>query len=95
MNCEKLEIFLGYFKINDDFRTHGFDSSGSQYDADGNFVDWWQNKTKQLYKDRFKCMISEYNNFTDTPSDLNANGTQTLNENIADNGKEKYNLTVN
>lgn len=34
-------------------------------------------------------MISEYDNFTDTPSDLNSNGTQTLSENIADNGEIK------
>ena len=32
-------------------------------------------------------MISEYSNLTDAQSDLNANGTKTLSEDIADNGK--------
>lgn len=32
-------------------------------------------------------MIKEYDAFIDDVSDLNANGTATLNENIADNGK--------
>lgn len=76
------------------FRTHGFDAIGHQFDADGNLIDWWHNETKKTFKNKFKCMISEYDNFTDAPSDLNSNGTQTLNENIADNG-DTINLVKN
>lgn len=86
MNCKiffKLILISKYFN----FRTHGFDSIGHQFDADGNLIDWWHNETKKTFKNRFKCMISEYSNLTDAPSDLNGNGTQTLSENIADNGE--------
>jgi predicted metalloendopeptidase len=67
--------------------THGFDSLGSQFDANGNYLNWWNNETKKTYFDKLQCMIKQYNKFVDTASELNANGTKTLNENTADNGK--------
>lgn len=79
------------FISNYSYRTHGFDTTGHQFDEIGNFVDWWQNDTKATFKNSFKCLIKEYNEFIDSKSDLNSNGTSTLGENIADNGK-LYNL---
>lgn len=73
-------------------RTHGFDSVGHEFDEIGNYVDWWQNDTKKTFKNKFKCLIKEYNAFVDTVSDLNSNGTATLNENIADNGNHLHEL---
>ena len=30
--------------------THGFDDSGSQFDADGNLKDWWTDADAKAYK---------------------------------------------
>ena len=44
--------------------SHGFDVMGSQYDASGNFVDWWKTKTKEKYLKKVKCIIEQYGNYT-------------------------------
>lgn len=67
--------------------THGFDSIGYELDGEGNHKNWWKNETKQIFKEKFQCLINQYNNFSDPISGLNLNGTETLSENIADNGK--------
>lgn len=67
--------------------THGFDSTGYLFDAHGNFMNWWTNETKKMFEDKFACFVNQYGNFTDSLSGLNVNGTNTLNENIADNGE--------
>ncbi|CAG7828167.1 unnamed protein product, partial [Allacma fusca] len=40
--------------------THGFDLRGSQYDQDGNAVNWWTPKIKQQFKQRAKRLIDQY-----------------------------------
>lgn len=69
--------------------THGFDSIGYDFDAEGNLKNWWKNETKAIFKEKFQCLIDQYDNFTDKLTGLNGNGTRTLSENIADNGKIK------
>jgi len=74
--------------------THGFDNLGSQFDKYGNYQNWWSNDTKTQFVDKYQCFIEQYNNFSfpalseipgyDGP--ISVNGTQTLGENIADNG---------
>ena len=32
--------------------THGFDDKGSQNDADGNLVNWWDPENKQKFLDK-------------------------------------------
>ncbi|KAI8144183.1 hypothetical protein BJV82DRAFT_513660 [Fennellomyces sp. T-0311] len=69
--------------------THGFDSSGRQYDGDGKLNDWWTNKTAQSFKDKAQCFVNQYNSFTVEGSNgevVNVNGQLTLTENLADNG---------
>jgi len=65
---------------------HGFDSSGHKFNGDGMYVDWWQNSTKNSFEKKYRCVVDQYNNLTDPISGLTANGSITLNENIADNG---------
>lgn len=64
-------------------RTHGFDDEGSQYDGEGNLVDWWQEDTKQAYLEKAQCIIDQYENFTEPTTGMHLNGINTQGENIA------------
>jgi predicted metalloendopeptidase len=65
--------------------THGFDDSGSQFDADGNLKDWWQPKDREEFVRRAAAVEAQFNEFK-VFNDLNVNGKLTLGENIADLG---------
>ncbi|KAJ8668518.1 hypothetical protein QAD02_010181 [Eretmocerus hayati] len=72
--------------------THGFDDQGSQYDKNGDLVEWWAEETKQKFLQKAQCIIHQYGNYTDKEVGMNLNGINTQGENIADNGgiKEAY-----
>ena len=65
--------------------THGFDDSGSQFDADGNLRDWWSASDKKQFEERTGCVKDQYGSFV-AVDDLKLNGKLTLGENTADNG---------
>jgi putative endopeptidase len=65
--------------------THGFDDQGRQFDAAGNFSDWWNKEDASAFESRSKCIEDEYGNF-DVAADIKQNGKLTEGENIADNG---------
>ena len=71
--------------------THGFDDKGSQFDGDGNVVDWWQLETKKKYKEKARCIIEQYGNYSVEigGKTIPLNGILTQGENIADNGGVK------
>ena len=85
MNYGALGMFTGH-EI-----THGFDDRGSQYDSDGNVVDWWQPETKEKFRTKIQCMIEQYGNYTVDikGKKIHLDGILTLGENIADNGGVK------
>ena len=64
---------------------HGFDTVGSQYDADGNSRDWWQPADKQAFQAKQQAMIEIFNQLEAYPGQ-NADGEKTLAENMADYG---------
>ncbi|KAL6249560.1 hypothetical protein RBB50_003413 [Rhinocladiella similis] len=69
--------------------SHAFDSTGRHYDQNGNYTDWWTDKTVANFKDRAECFVDQYHNFTIEGRDgkpLHVNGKLTLGENIADAG---------
>lgn len=66
--------------------THGFDDTGSQFDADGALEQWWSNKTREEFMNRTKCFQYQYGNITDKETNMTLNGKNTVGENIADNG---------
>ncbi|XP_057330759.1 neprilysin-2-like [Microplitis mediator] len=72
--------------------THGFDDQGSQYDKNGNLVDWWDPSTKEKYLRKAQCIIDQYDNYTIKEIGMNVVGFSTQGENIADNGgiKQAY-----
>lgn len=65
--------------------THGFDDSGSQYDAEGNLKSWWTKDDRAKFEERAACVTNQFNGYEIQPG-LNINGKLTLGENIADLG---------
>lgn len=65
--------------------THGFDDQGRQFDKDGNLKDWWTPGDAERFKERAQVMVNFFDSIKVLP-DLNANGSLTLGENIADHG---------
>ncbi|XP_070381360.1 neprilysin-1-like isoform X3 [Dermacentor albipictus] len=66
--------------------THGFDDTGSQFDAEGRLQQWWTNETRTKFNAKAKCFIDQYGNITDEEANMTLNGINTVGENIADNG---------
>jgi putative endopeptidase len=65
--------------------THGFDDQGSQFDGDGNMVNWWSKQDSIQFKSRTGKLVKQYGNFIGIDT-LKVNGELTLGENIADLG---------
>ncbi|MCH5226590.1 MAG: M13 family metallopeptidase [Muribaculaceae bacterium] len=65
--------------------THGFDDQGSQFDAQGNMVNWWTPEDKEAFENLTQGLVDQYSAVEVLPG-LYANGQYTLGENIADQG---------
>ncbi len=65
--------------------SHGFDDSGSRFDADGNLKMWWTADDRKKFEDRAMCVVDQYNKYEIQPS-IFINGKLTLGENIGDLG---------
>ena len=65
--------------------THGFDDQGRQFDKDGNLKDWWTAEDAKRFEERAQVMVNFFDSIQVLPG-LNANGSLTLGENIADHG---------
>ena len=68
--------------------THGFDDSGSQFDADGNLKNWWTDADRKAYQARTDLMVKQYDAYEPLKGE-HVNGRLTLGENIADLGGMK------
>ncbi|HYR08473.1 MAG TPA: M13 family metallopeptidase [Longimicrobium sp.] len=64
---------------------HGFDDQGSQFDAQGNFADWWTAEDKAEFARRSQALVEQYGAYVAVDS-LRVNGQLTLGENIGDLG---------
>jgi len=78
-------LYGGFAMIVGTELTHGFDSYGREFDADGKLADWWTPYTAEQFKNLSTCMVNQYNRYEVQPG-LFLNGEMTLSENIADNG---------
>jgi putative endopeptidase len=66
---------------------HGFDDQGSQYDGEGNLVNWWTDADREQFKARADKLIAQYDGFE--PRSMpghHVNGALTVGENIGDLG---------
>ncbi|MDD0813005.1 M13 family metallopeptidase [Curvibacter sp. HBC28] len=65
--------------------THGFDSMGRQFDAEGNVRDWWTPRATAEFKKRNQQLVAQFNQIQLLPG-LPLDGALTLGENTADLG---------
>lgn len=65
--------------------THGFDSSGRLYDADGNIRDWWTDEDAAKFVTQTEILVAQANGYEILPG-LHMNGKLTVTENLADVG---------
>jgi putative endopeptidase len=65
--------------------THGFDQSGSNFDGEGNIVQWWTDEDAAAFEDLQQQLIDQYDAIEVAPG-VNVDGALTIGENIADLG---------
>jgi len=63
--------------------THGFDDSGSRFDAEGNLKMWWTPDDRKKFEERAACVVKQFDSYEVQPG-LFINGKLTLGENIGD-----------
>ena len=63
--------------------SHGFDDSGSRFDAEGNLKMWWTAEDRAKFEERAACVVKQFNEYEVQPG-LFINGKLTLGENIGD-----------
>ena len=63
--------------------SHGFDDSGSQFDGDGNLVNWWTDDDRAAFEARTKVLVEQFEQFSPVEG-MHVNGELTLGENIGD-----------
>lgn len=65
--------------------SHGFDDSGSRYNADGNLVNWWSDEDLKQFTDLGGALANQYSQLEPLPG-IFVDGKFTLGENIGDLG---------
>lgn len=65
--------------------THGYDDSGSEFDALGNLKNWWTENDKKNFDTRADCVINQFSDFEAEPG-LHLQGKLVSGESIADLG---------
>lgn len=65
--------------------THGYDDSGSEFDAQGNLKNWWTETDKKNFDERAECVINQFSAFEAEPG-LHLQGKLVSGESIADLG---------
>jgi putative endopeptidase len=68
--------------------SHGFDDQGSQFDGDGNNVNWWTKEDRAKFDARTQKLVDQFDTYTPLANhpDKHVNGRLTLGENIGDLG---------
>ncbi|MEO6234400.1 MAG: M13-type metalloendopeptidase [Thermomonas sp.] len=64
---------------------HGYDDQGSQFDAKGNFNNWWTASDSKGFKQRTTKLVKQFDDY-EAIDGLHVKGELTLGENIADLG---------
>lgn len=65
--------------------THGFDISGSQFDEEGNLVNWWSEEDYATFEALNQRVVEHYSAIEVLPG-VNVDGQLTVGENVADLG---------
>ncbi|MCM1449765.1 MAG: M13 family metallopeptidase [Clostridiales bacterium] len=73
--------------------THGFDDQGRNFDLEGNMVNWWTDEDVKAFGELTKVLGAQFDAVEVLPG-LNANGSFTMGENIADQGGLRVSRTA-
>lgn len=65
--------------------SHGFDDSGSKYDAKGNLKNWWTDEDRKKFDAKTKALGEQFDAYTVVDT-IHVNGKLTMGENIGDLG---------
>jgi putative endopeptidase len=65
--------------------SHGFDDTGSQYDAKGNLKNWWTAEDRKNFDAKAKALGEQFDAYTVLDT-IHVNGKLTMGENIGDLG---------
>jgi putative endopeptidase len=65
--------------------SHGYDDQGSQFDAKGNYNNWWTEADRKAFDARTDKLVKQFDDYV-AIDDLHVKGKLTLGENIADLG---------
>ena len=65
--------------------SHGFDDSGSKYDADGTLRNWWTEADKTKFEAKTVALVKQFDEYTILDT-IHVNGKLTIGENIGDLG---------
>ncbi len=65
--------------------SHGYDDQGSQFDASGNFANWWTDTDRSAFEARTDKLVQQFDDYVAIDG-LHVKGKLTLGENIADLG---------
>lgn len=79
VNYGAIGVVIGHEMI------HGFDDQGSNFDKNGNMINWWTAEDKQKFDASTSRLIEQFSRNEVVPG-THANGELTLGENIADQG---------
>jgi putative endopeptidase len=63
--------------------SHGFDDSGSRFDAEGNLKMWWTADDRKLFEERAACVVDQWDKYEIQPGVFMV-GKLALGENIGD-----------
>jgi len=64
---------------------HGYDDSGSQFAANGNFDNWWTDADRSAFTQRTDQLVAQFDGYEGVPG-VKVKGKLTLGENIGDLG---------
>ncbi|MFN4161753.1 MAG: M13-type metalloendopeptidase, partial [Stenotrophomonas sp.] len=64
---------------------HGYDDSGSQFAANGNFDNWWTDSDRKAFTGRTDQLVAQFDGYESLPG-VKVKGKLTLGENIGDLG---------
>lgn len=65
--------------------SHGFDDSGSKFDASGNLNNWWTAEDKKKFEEKTEALGAQFDAYTVLDT-IHVNGKLTMGENIGDLG---------
>ena len=80
---EYILAFLGFTIAHE--MTHAFDLNGSKYDKDGNKVNWWTPKDREIFNKKIKNVARQYEHAA-RKDNIKLDGMFSIGENVADIG---------